>query len=76
MRCFFGSLLLALLFPALSGCAGPHAAPCAVLVPYSAQDDLALKAEIDAAALPQVHRYLRDYAGLRAQVRAVCPVGN
>lgn len=68
-------LLLVLLPFGLSACAARPTTPCPVLVTYSKADDLALKAELDAAKTPVTHRYIRDYAGLRAQVR-VCAKGS
>lgn len=56
----------------LSACAGPQAprAVCPVIVPYSLSDDRALDAALRAHPSDVVDRYLRDYAGLRDQVRA------
>lgn len=68
-------LLLALLPFGLSACDARPTTPCPVLVTYSKADDLALKAELDASKTPVTHRYIRDYGGLRAQVR-VCAKGQ
>ncbi len=67
-------LLFALVLLALAGCAGtPALRPvCPALVTYSAADQKALKAELDAhPELTQVHRWLAGYVGLRDQAR-VC----
>ncbi|KXV50580.1 hypothetical protein AD945_01720 [Gluconobacter albidus] len=68
-------LLLVLLPFGLSACSVRPITPCPVLVTYSKADDLALKAELDASKTPVTHRYIRDYGGLRAQVR-VCAKGQ
>lgn len=68
-------LLLVLLPFGLSACAVRPSTPCPVLVTYSKADDLALKAELDTSKTPVTHRYIRDYGGLRAQVR-VCAKGS
>ncbi|EHH67575.1 hypothetical protein [Gluconobacter morbifer] len=68
-------ILLIVLPIALSACAARPTTPCPVLVTYSTADDLALKAELDASKTPVIHRYIRDYGGLRAQVR-VCAKGQ
>ena len=71
-----GTFVVLLLLPlALGGCVTKAAAPCPVLVTYSKADDLALKAELDASQTPVIHRFIRDYGGLRAQVR-VCETGQ
>ncbi|MBB2160097.1 hypothetical protein [Gluconacetobacter sacchari] len=67
---YVGCLLVA----PLSGCAGaPALRPvCPALVTYSAADQKALRAELDAHQdTPQAHRWIADYVGLRDQVR-VC----
>lgn len=66
--------LFALVLLALAGCAGtPALRPvCPALVTYSAADQKALRAELDAHQdTPQAHRWIADYVGLRDQVR-VC----
>lgn len=64
-----------LLFPALlvlTGCTPVKPSVCPVLMSYTRADDLALlneKNALDASKTPFIRRYLRDYSGLRAQVR-------
>ena len=70
-----GLLLLVGLCAALPGCTAQPDAVCPVLVNYTAADDAALLAEIRAQPTPVTHRYLRDYAALRAQAR-VCAAGG
>lgn len=66
------ALLAVSMAVSLSGCVEPQAprAVCPVIVPYSLSDDRALEAALRAHPSPIVNRYLRDYAGLRGQVRA------
>ncbi|MBM9400368.1 hypothetical protein JUN65_02010 [Gluconacetobacter azotocaptans] len=66
---YVGCLLAAL----LSGCASqPTLTPvCPSLIAYSAADEQALRVELDAHQdTPEAHRWIRDYVGLRDQVRA------
>lgn len=55
---------------ALSGCAKPVRVLCPSLVTYSATDEGTLRTELASAPLPMTHRFMRDYGGLRDQVRA------
>lgn len=57
----------------LGGCCTPAPAPsvCPQIVPYNAADQRALAGELQAHPdLQQVPRFIRDYAGLRGQIRA------
>ena len=43
---------------------------CPALVTYSAAEENTLRQELASSVLPQTHRFIRDYGGLRDQVRA------
>ncbi|MFT8896757.1 MAG: hypothetical protein ABF968_07310 [Acetobacter sp.] len=55
---------------ALSGCSRPVRVLCPSLVTYSATDESTLRTELASAPRPTTHRFMRDYGGLRDQVRA------
>ncbi|GFE93509.1 hypothetical protein [Acetobacter persici] len=63
---------LALVAPLLSGCSPvTYKTVCPTLVPYSITQQTQLAEELVAAPdAPMLHQVVRDYAGLRDQVRA------
>lgn len=69
-RLIVWGLALALLAFGLSGCSSPVRVLCPSLVTYSATDQTTLRGELASAPLPMTHRFMRDYGGLRDQVRA------
>lgn len=70
MRALLWGAALGISLVALSGCSRPVRVLCPSLVTYSATDESTLRTELASAALPTTHRFMRDYGGLRDQVRA------
>lgn len=69
-RMIVWGLALTLLAFGLSGCSRPVRVLCPSLLTYSATDESTLRTELASAPLPMTHRFMRDYGGLRDQVRA------
>ncbi|NHO33318.1 hypothetical protein [Acetobacter fallax] len=66
-----GALIVAIaLVSLMCGCTRPVKLICPSLMTYSASDESTLRQELASAALPETHRFVRDYGGLRDQVRA------
>lgn len=56
---------------ALSGCAERSVrVVCPSLVNYSLAEQSVARTELSSASLPELHQFMRDYEGLRDQVRA------
>lgn len=70
MRVMLWGAVLGVALVALSGCTRPVRVLCPSLVTYSAADQSTLSGELASAPLPMTHRFMRDYGGLRDQVRA------
>ncbi|MCH4024027.1 MAG: hypothetical protein LKH33_10405 [Acetobacter sp.] len=66
----FGFIVLFCMGMLMSACSGRPVMLCPSLVAYSSTEENALRQELASSALPQTHRFIRDYGGLRDQVRA------